>query len=449
MDFVLEEGEGQFIEFKERFDSKGLAREIVAFANSSGGKIFFGISDKGEVRGIDASNKLKSQIQDVARNCDPLIEIKIDKYEDILIVEVGEGMDKPYSCSSGFYLRQGTNSQKMSRDEIFEYARNVGKIKFEETLRKDFDYPADFDEKVFREMLRKMGISRAISDEMILNNLGLGEKVFGKMTLNNSGVLFFGKNIERFFKNANLTCVLFKGRERLNVIDRKDFVLGLVENYNEGINFLRKHLNLGYIIKGTGPRKEVLELPEAALREAVLNAIVHRDYFDSGMGVNIEIFDDRVEITNRGKLFFDKSELGKLSLSRNPVMFDIFNRLDMIEKIGSGINRIKEEMKEKGLLVDFEVADFFRVVFWRLEDVGKNVGKNVGKRLGVGKRRDLIIEEIRSGNFSLREFALVVGVDRKTIERDVLSLKDGGVIRRVGPVKGGHWEIINSEVGKK
>ena len=110
LEFVLKEGEGQFIEFKESLDSKSLSKEITAFANSQGGKIFIGISDDGKIKGIEITNKLKSEIQDIARNCDPSIKVKTEQLDKILIVKVEEGSNKPYSCSQGFYLRSGASS---------------------------------------------------------------------------------------------------------------------------------------------------------------------------------------------------------------------------------------------------------------------------------------------------------------------------------------------------
>ena len=120
LNFILQEGEGFKIEFKESLSN--IDKEIVAFANAEGGRIFLGINDNRVIKGIDITNKLKSQIQDIARNCDPAIKIDLEEVDNILIVNVNEGKDKPYKCSSGFYLRQGPNSQKLSRDEIINFA---------------------------------------------------------------------------------------------------------------------------------------------------------------------------------------------------------------------------------------------------------------------------------------------------------------------------------------
>ena len=113
---VLELGEGQFIEFKESFD-KSLAKEIAAFANASGGVIYLGVNDDGLVKSVRITNRLKSAIQDIAHNCDPPVIINLNEIDNVLAIEVREGENKPYSCSSGFFMRMGANSQKMRRDE--------------------------------------------------------------------------------------------------------------------------------------------------------------------------------------------------------------------------------------------------------------------------------------------------------------------------------------------
>ena len=137
IDFVLQEGEGYKVEFKESFD-KSLVREMAAFANSEGGRVFLGITDKGKIRGIKITNKLKSQIQDIARNCDPSIKVSLEEFDSILIINVYEGNNKPYKCSSGFYLRQESNSQKMTVSEIREFFSKEGKILFDEMINKKF-----------------------------------------------------------------------------------------------------------------------------------------------------------------------------------------------------------------------------------------------------------------------------------------------------------------------
>lgn len=157
MKTALELGEGQFIEFKGAPD-KSLSREMVAFANASGGMIYLGITDTRKIKGINITNKLKSQIQDSARNCDPPVAVLLTHLHNILTIEVKEGINKPYSCASGFYMRMGANAQKMNRDEILSLAIKTGKIRYDEQICGDFDWK-DFDEEKFEYYLKLAGIS--------------------------------------------------------------------------------------------------------------------------------------------------------------------------------------------------------------------------------------------------------------------------------------------------
>ncbi|MBA3063813.1 hypothetical protein FP803_00045, partial [Candidatus Woesearchaeota archaeon] len=311
LEFILQQGEGQYIEFKESFD-KSLAKEIVAFANAIGGRIFLGVDDKNRISGCKLTNKLKSRIINMAHNCDPKIEVSVSSFDNIVIIEVKESDNKLHKCSFGFYMREGSNSQKMTRDEIMDFAVGERKIKFDDQINANFKFPQDFDEKKFLEFLKRSNISKVIPIKKILINLSLGIIVKRKFRLNNAGILLFAEEPERFFRQNFVTCVLYKGRERVNIIDRNDFKNDLLNNYENTFAFLKQHLRLEYEIKGYGPRKEIPEIPYEALREALINALIHRDYFEDRFGIFVEIFDDRVEITNKGKLLFDKRQLGKI-----------------------------------------------------------------------------------------------------------------------------------------
>lgn len=176
---ILQEGEGTLIEFKKSF-SPSVVKEIVAFANTAGGTIFIGVDDSNNVIGSPLNNEMKSRIQDIANNCKPRIPVRIESVfydgKEVILIKVPESRDKPVQCSEGFFYREGANSQKMQRDEIFYYAQKTGRIRFESQYRSDFKYPDDFDEKKFDDLMHKMGITQTTSIEDMLETLGMGEK---------------------------------------------------------------------------------------------------------------------------------------------------------------------------------------------------------------------------------------------------------------------------------
>ena len=142
LEFIVQQGEGQNIEFKEKLTD--IDGEMVAFANASGGKIFLGIADDKKIKGVTITNKFKSQIQDIANNCKPKISILFEEFHNILIITVREGNDKPYECSSGYYTRIGPNTQKLTREELIDFLKTEGKIRFDEFIEPRFEFPKDF-----------------------------------------------------------------------------------------------------------------------------------------------------------------------------------------------------------------------------------------------------------------------------------------------------------------
>lgn len=169
LQLILKEGEGYKVEFKESLNN--LDKEMVAFANSSGGRICLGITDDGRVKGVSVTNNLKSRTQDIANNCKPKIKISFDTVGNILVVNIGEGEDKPYECSSCFYKRIGPNSQKMTRDELLDFFKSEGKIRFDELLEPKFNYPRDLDKNRFRRFLQLAEISRIDAMDKLLKSM--------------------------------------------------------------------------------------------------------------------------------------------------------------------------------------------------------------------------------------------------------------------------------------
>ena len=270
IDFLLSQGEGFNVEFKESLD-KSIGKEICAFANGNGGKILLGVADDGTIKGASISNKLKSEIQNYARNIDPQPIIDISSVENILIVDVPEGKNKPYSVNGRFYLRIGTNCQQLKRDEVSDLFKEEGLVRFDESFNNKFDVKNDFNHSAFKFFLEQAKISHFLKRENILKNMMLIEK--GR--IRNAGVLLFCHAIKNFFIQGTISCFLYRGNDKYKILDQKEFSADLYSNYQNAMTYLQSHLNTEYIIKG-GPRKERLELPEEALREAILNAIAHR-----------------------------------------------------------------------------------------------------------------------------------------------------------------------------
>ncbi len=432
---LIKIGENFHIELKESFD-KSFIQEVCAFANSSGGKIFLGVSDKGEIKGIKTDNSFRSKIQDNLKQIEPFLKIDILVKENIIVVDVPEGKDKPYGSSKGFFVRIGPNSQKLTRNEIVHFFQKEGRIRFEELENRKADFRRDFDQIAFDNFIKKCKISPTIERNFLLQNLDcLTEQ--NKMT--NTGVLFFTKSTEFLIIQATVVCVLYKGNEKNHILDKKNFSSNLIDNIESAILFVQRHTNLEYKIEHI-QREEIPEIPEIALREAIVNAVCHRDYSQKGATIIIEVFDNRVEITSPGGLPGDlkPEDFGTKSVARNPVIASLLLRADYIERIGTGITRMKNAVKElgKGDLT-FNFTSFFTVIFSR-----STTQKNLVKT--SQKTSQKILELLKKDpEISRKKLAVQIGnITESGIKYNLAKLKKEGLIRRVGHDKGGYWEVV-------
>ena len=375
LDILLQEGEGVMLEYKEGLSSS-FARELVAFANTAGGRILLGVRDDGTVKGIADTNELRARIQNIARNCDPPVKILLQRIGKVTVVTVRESDAKPVQCSDGFFWRQGAVTQKLSRDEIRDFFRSEEVIRFDLSLCSKFRYPQDFDREKYDAWLRLSGITGRPKAEDVLVNIEAAERSGGSLIFRNAGVLFFARKVRHFFNQAYITCLLAKGADKVHVLDRKDFDGGIVADIEDAMRFIERNTRTAWRIKGLR-RQDIPEYPMNALREAITNAVMHRDWFMEGANVFVEIYTDRIEISSPGGLpkGMKLSDLGHKSVRRNALIADLLHRIDFIEKAGTGIKRIRDEARVQGCPEPlFEETGFVTATFFPNPEVRAQAG---------------------------------------------------------------------------
>jgi len=444
---LIKTGEGYTIEFKKSI-SKSLSKEICAFANASGGKIIVGVKNDGNIVNSEFNNDDLSQIQDYANNLDPAIKVHIDKVKNILVIYVPEGKEKPYRSSRGFYLRVGANSQKLSRNEIKKLFQKENHIKYERKISFDFDY-SEIDTEKYKEYLNNAKISNKLSQSHVFRNLNL----LTDNKLNNAAILFFGKNVYKYFLNSSIICGLYKGKSKTNILDRKEFKEDLINNFERAFKWIQSKLNTNFIIKGT-KRIEKLEIPEEVIRELLLNAIVHRDYISNGH-VQVDIFIDRIEISNPGSLLFDRKELGNISVSRNPIIQDLMFRANYVEKIGSGINRIKKILSEEEINYQFKISsNYFRVVVFRKNEKDSFNQKSesnenrtkIERKSNASKRKQWILNILKSkGQIKNKNIREHFDIAKSTAYEDLRDLIEKDIIVKKGKGSNVWYELKNDK----
>lgn len=262
----------------------------------------------------------------------------------------------------------------------------------------------------------------------------------------NAAVLFFGRDPERKFPHAVIRCLRFKGLDKVHIIDDKTFGGPLYQQYLDALSWIESKLEVEYIIKGTGPRQEIWEIPLDVFKEAIMNAICHRDLYEEGATVMVEVYDDRVEISNPGGLLpIVAAEFGHKSMSRNPLIFGLFTRMQVVEKVGSGIPRMRKLMQDAGLPEPkFDTQGFFTVTFMKRGKTNTTRDDRLNDRLNSREKRIL---QLLSESLGLKtnKLASLVEVSVPTLSRTLKSLIELGLIEFRGAKKTGGYFLTTGK----
>ena len=445
---LIAQGEGQHVEFKESVPSKvrELSEEVCAFSNATGGFVFIGVNNKSEfVKGFTIDNTKRSSIQDSLDAIQPSVSCEFYPLtvlgHDIWVIEVQEGDNKPYVASGSIFVRRGANSQKLRAPaEMRQLFDDAGALHFDEALNKWFRMN-EVSEQAVREFKEKAGItSPSPAPELIRNLELLGPK--GEMT--NVVPMFFSEECGKRIPQAVVRCVLFKGTNKVHIIDSKTVGGPLLSQYNETTKWLKQRLAVEYIMDGFNPRIEKWEIPLDAIKEALTNSICHRDYYDTAANIMVELYDDRLEISNPGGLLpIVARHFGHISKSRNPKVFELFTRMDLVEKVGSGIPRMADLMKEAGLPApEYRTEGFFTTVLYKNKNTVKETGKKTIKETGK-KKPERILEIIKENpKITVSDIAEQCGLTYNGAYYHIEKMRKKGILSHKGGDKGGEWVIL-------
>jgi len=437
--------ESEILELKKSVsETKEAIISIVAILNKhQRGAVTFGVKNNGEVIrqeiGKDTLRNLSKSIFDnIEPKIYPIIKEKIINKKRCIVVDFS-GNEIPYYAYGRPYIRTADEDRLMSAKEsekmILE--RNKEQMRWDNKTNSKASIK-DVSVNKLKIFLKTAGL-KYINLKNSLDSLNLLYQ--NKPT--NASLILFGKKPDKFFPNAKLRCATFADNDTIIPLDMKDFEGDLFYLIDQAEKYILRNIHIGMKLDGLR-RIDVPEINKDAFREAIINAFCHRDYwkYDS---VNIAVFKNRLEMRNPGGLYegLTVNQIIKKNISkrRNELIADIFHRVHFMEKWGRGIKLILS--KEPGTKFE-EIAGLFIIIFkrknYRLDvskTVGKGVGENVGKNVGKNERQKIILAKIKKGVFNQRNFALEIGVNAKTIERDIKQLKDK--IKFIGSKKGGKW----------
>lgn len=374
--------ESENIEFKLK--ARGLEREIVAFANQRGGEIYIGVDDRGKPCPLELSNALRSEIATAISNCEPRPEYTLTEREDgVILLEIPEGKEKPYRAPSGFYLRIGANSQKLSRDQVIKFFIDQNRIHFGKQIYKEIqpDQLGNFLNLDQVQWYRETsGLVTPLSNVKLLSNVNLLSETEkdsspSRVQLSNAALLLFGRNTTQLFPQVRTIAWLMAGVHE--ILEQQIFEGNLLEQLDGASRYLQRTLKTRYEIKDI-QRDENPEFPPWLIREVLLNALIHRDYFELGGETQIKIFPDFIEFSNPGNILYDYTPeeiIGK-SLRRNPILAEVMQRIGYIERAGTGLLRVRDFLIKSNKSYELkEEGPFFVFRLWRTRESNLTPGQ--------------------------------------------------------------------------
>ena len=449
-------GESKNVEFKVELPKKSekYMKSVIAFSNTSGGKIVIGVDDEsGQIVGVDEKEVFRmmdSIANAVSDSCVPQImpDITFQTIDNkcIVIIEIYPEGSRPYFLKSSG-KNKGAN---LSWDELTCVGYKVTDEAVNKLCTDIYKYMIS---SVSTEEEKKE-VHRVTKEHLL--NWEVLKSLEGELVATNAFVLF----TDDYFRFSKIQCGLFKGTERDIFIDKKEYSGPLYEQIEDAYKFVLKHINLGAEIEGL-VRKDAYELPIGAVREMIVNAVCHRNYMDNSC-VQVAVYDDRVEVTSPGMLYggltLEEAMSGRSKI-RNRAIAEVLSRMEIVESWGTGIKRIMNRAKEYGLpRPEFlEIGDTFRVNLFRKADkkpirMEEKPIRMEEKPIIIEKkpikadREKVILNYVqKSGSISNKEARELLGLAESTTKRVLAVMVDEGKLivegskrtRRYGTVKAG------------
>ena len=431
--------ESETIEFK-RIITDDIKKEIIAFANCDGGKIYIGIEDDGTVTGLEDANQAAIQISNMIRDAvkpDLTMFVHYETLEkehrQILLVDVQRGTGRPYYIArkglrpEGVYVRQGYSAVPASDASIRRMIRDTDGDRFEEmrSLKQELTFEStkkEFDLRNIDFGMQQLQTLKFMTHEGIYTNLGL----------------LLSDQCVHTVKTA-----VFQGTDQTVFKDRHEFTGSLLRQMSEVYEYIDKYNQIHAAFQGL-MRIDTRDYPETALREALLNVLVHRDYAFSASAL-ICIYDDRIEFVSIGGLLpgieLEDVMIG-LSVCRNQNLANVFYRLRLIEAYGTGIRKILNayEKSEAKPLIE-TTANAFKVTLPNINAAHK---KDDGAGTADLPHQEALILNYakQNGSVTRSDVEQLLGTSASTSVRILHRMVENGTLKQVGKGRAVRYRII-------
>ena len=481
--------EDQTFECKSiQIEPKALAVPIVAMANADGGVIAIGVSDKTRtLEGVDQTDKLNELLRVPFDFCNPSIPVtcsylpctdKDGKENHVLLMEIPASMYLHTNQADEAFMRVGDKSRKLSFDERVQLMYDKGERFYEDTAV----YGAtvdDIDIDAVAEYTRLVGYSKAPLEYLRENNGFVTVNKQGEEDVSTACILLFGKNPQKFFPRARTRFIRYEGVDEkvgaeMNVIKDVTFEGTILNQVKKTIEFIETQVREHTFLGQHGQFVTRRDYPEFVIQEMTVNSVCHRAYSIKGTEIQIKMFDDRLVFESPGKLpgMVKPTNIRNTHFSRNPKIAAFLKAYHYVKEYGEGVDRIYRELEANGTsALSFRTDDFIlKITVPKVTDISsiqtekliepeqkvteqltenhqKLIEKLIEKAAIQGdrlteNRKSILRLVIDDPYISKADLSKLVGISVAAISANIEVMR-GKYLRRVGPDKGGFWEIIS------
>lgn len=357
----LTAGEGAHTEFKEKYSSR-VIESLAAFANTAGGRVLIGVSDRGQVVGLRDADKVAESVLSACREAvspplSPVVEI-VRRDEGVLVVARVDPTGRMHAKSGTVFVRHGRQTRRASAEEIrFLTLRETPEV-YEVTACPGATW-SDLDEAALRKYFSARAPGALEQSGLTLETLAIGQKYALRradaVTPTVAGCVLFGLHPQWLQPTWRVTALRFSGNDIASpIVDRMDSEGPALRAIEQAEAFLRRNLRVARLLIDRGTHFEEQDVPEyplTAAHEAVANAVAHRDYAMPAQ-IYVRLYDDRLEIQNPGGLLpgltLEQVLAGGESLRRNPVIAEVLRHMGKMTTVGRGLVLIRQEMADLG-----------------------------------------------------------------------------------------------------
>lgn len=448
---TIAKGENKNMEFKVELPSSiSLAKTAIAFANTGGGKIVIGVNNEGELIGLKPEVdvfELQDQVASIIHeNCYPNIvpDIYTAAASDVvlLVIEIYRGSLLPYYLkkkgkNNGVYIRVGATNRPASIDNIIDLERQRVNLGYDQEINREISL-SDLDVSPLEKKFAAIGHD---FDQNAMLNFKLIREESSNLYPTNGLLILLGQ-----LPHVRIKCSRFKGLNMDIFLDRKEYEGDLFAQLEQAENFIKNYISLKSEIKGL-QRVDQYEVPDEAIRESIINAVVHRDYTNPGRDIKIGIYDDIINIVSPGGLpgtLTEDDMLQGRSEIRNRTIARVFKELGFIEQWGSGVRRVISSCQTAGLRTpEFrEKGDFVDVCLYR-EQLNKSLNSH-SDYLVFNEQEDQILTFMYTNNnrVTTADAQKILSLGERRAREILRGMVQEGKLERVGYTTNSYYRLI-------